>query len=296
VNEHRSFLYYPGCTLFTRARALDIGARKAAALVGVELTEMRAWTCCGAICGTNSDDLAGRLSAVRNLARASQSSDKLVTLCAACYNVFKRASVALADPEQAETSRRLLDYVEEPYDPRLKVVHFLEVLRDDIGWDKLRRKVRRPLDGLKVASYYGCLLVRPQNVLGFDDATNPAVLDDLMQTLGAEPANFDFKTACCGGYLVVSRRDVAVRCSRRIIDNALLYGAELVTTSCPLCHYNLDALQEEMKKQDPGFKPVPILYFSKLLGLAMGLDEKELALEYSKVDPRPVLDKYGLLG
>lgn len=290
------YAYYPGCTLYTKARALDNTARKAAAALDVGLEEMPSWTCCGAIYNTNADDLAAQVGPVRNLARASGLGKKLVTLCAACYNVLKRANAALADPEKAEAGRRLLDYVEERYEPGLRVVHYIEVLRDDVGWQELARRVKRPLGGLRVASYYGCLLVRPAGVLGFDDPTNPKVLDEFVAALGATPVDFDFKTKCCGGYLVVGQRDVAVKCSRRIVNNARLFGAELLVTSCPLCHYNVDALQLEMQAREPGFRPVPVLYFTELLGLALGLDHGDLALGYGKVDPRPLLSSKGLLG
>ncbi|OYD14344.1 hypothetical protein CH330_08835 [candidate division WOR-3 bacterium JGI_Cruoil_03_51_56] len=287
------YTYYPGCTLYTTARSLNDCALKVAERIGFELAEMPAWTCCGAIYNTNSDDLAASVGPVRNLARASQLGDKLVTLCAACYNVLKRTNTALNDPEKQDVAKRLLDYVEEPFERPIEVIHYLEVLRDDIGWDQIRGKVTRPLSGLKVASYYGCLMVRPPKVLQFDNPTNPMCLDDLMAAIGAEPVQFDFKTKCCGGYLVVSQHDVAVKCSRRIIDNAADYNADVLVTTCPLCHYNLDALQRDMKAEDPDFQPIPVLYFTQLLGLATGLRKRELALDYNKIDPRPVLKKVG---
>jgi heterodisulfide reductase subunit B2 len=289
------YTYYPGCTLYTKARNLDRGARLAAEKLDIKLVEMKSWTCCGAIYNTNSDDLAALVGPVRNLCRASQSGDRLVTLCSACYNVLKRANQSLSDPAQVSNSRRLIEYIDEEYRPGLKVVHLLEVLRDDVGWDKVKDKVRKALRGMKVASYYGCLMTRPHKVMDMGHATDPTLLDDLMRVLGADPVDFDFKTKCCGGYLVVSQRDAAVNCSRRIIDNARLMGAEIMTTSCPLCHYNIDALQKDMAAKDRNFKPMPVLYFTKLLGLALGLKEPQLALDYARVDPKPLLGKYGLL-
>jgi len=291
----RSYAYYPGCTLYTKARELDRGARLAAEKLDVRLVEMKSWTCCGAIFNTNTDDLAALVGPVRNLCRASQVGDRLVTLCSACHNVLKRANRALTGPEQQETSRRLLEYIDEEYRPGLKVVHLLEVLRDDVGWDRVKERVRKALRGMRVASYYGCLMSRPAPVMEMGHATAPTLLDDLARVLGGEPVDFDFKTKCCGGYLVVSQRDTAVSCSRRIIENARLMGAEIMTTSCPLCHYNIDALQKDMAAKDKSFKPMPILYFTKLLGLALGLKEEQLALDYAHVDPRPILEKYGLL-
>lgn len=287
--------YYPGCTLYTKARNLDECARKAAARVGFDLEEMPAWTCCGAIFNTNVDDLAALVGPARNLARASQRGSRLVTLCAACYNVLKRTARLISEPENAQTRQRLVDFLDEPVNGPVSVVHYLDILKTDIGWNRLRERVTKPLAGLRVASYYGCLMVRPAEVLDFDDPENPVVMDELVSALGGEPVDFDFKTECCGGYLVVSQRQVAVDCSRRVFENILGIGADVVVTTCPLCQYNLDVLQPQMAKENPGFKSIPVFYFTQLLGLAVGLSEDELALNYNTTDARPLLRKKGLL-
>lgn len=287
--------YYPGCTLHTKAKSLDEVARKVALRLGIELVEMPDWTCCGAIYSTNTDDIASQLGPVRNLCRASRLGDRLVTLCAACYNVLKRARVALEDEKDERTGRRLLDYIEEEYRPGLRVVHYLELLRDDIGWTEIRARAGRSLSGLRVASYYGCLMSRPHAAMELGDPTDPRILDDLMAAIGAEPLRFDFKTKCCGGYLVLTRREVAENCARRVVENARESGAEVMTTSCPLCHYNIDALQHDIAAREKAFKPIPILYFPKLVGLALGVPAAELALDYGKIDPRPALAARGLL-
>jgi heterodisulfide reductase subunit B len=283
--------YYPGCTLHTKARNMNECGIKAAAKVGFELEEMPEWTCCGAIYSTNTDDLAAQLGPVRNLVRASQMGDRLVTLCAACYNVLKRARQNLDEPGNELTRHRLLEFIDEPFEEPISVVHYLDVLKSDIGWDALRDKVTKPLDGLKVASYYGCLMVRPDGVLDFDDPDNPTVMDDLVSALGGTPVDFDFKAECCGGYLVVNERKTTRDCSRRILDNIVGRGADVVVTTCPLCQYNLDALQKEMS----GFGSLPVFYFTQLLGLAVGLKEDELALDHNHTDARPLLRERGLL-
>jgi heterodisulfide reductase subunit B len=280
-----SYVYYPGCTLYTKAKNLDDCARKAGARVGIDLVEMPSWNCCGAIYNTTSDDLAAQVGPVRNLAKASQQGDKLVTLCAACHNVLKRANDRLNQAGNEVERDRLLNFVDEPFPRPVRVLHYLEVLKDEIGWAAVKSKVTKPLAGLKVASYYGCLMVRPIEVLEFDDPENPQVMDDLLRTLAAEPVRFDFKAECCGGYLVVNRRDVAKDCSRRIIENARGYGAEAIVTTCPLCQYNLELVAAGM----------PVFYFTQLLGLAVGLGADELGLDYNKVDPRPFLTAKGLL-
>jgi heterodisulfide reductase subunit B len=287
--------YYAGCTLHTKAKNLNETAIKAAAKVGFELEEMPEWTCCGAIYSTNVDDLSYQVGPVRNLARASQMGDRLVTLCAACYNVLKRANRELSAEGSELVRQRLLDFVDEDFKQPVSVIHYLDVLRSDIGWDQLRTKVARPLEGLRVASYYGCLMVRPRVVLDFDDPENPVVMDQLVTALGGTPVDFDFKTECCGGYLVVNRRQAAVECSRRVLENIVSVGADVVATTCPLCQYNLDALQPEMPSVWPGFKSIPVLYFTQLLGMAVGLGEDELALDYNTTDARPVFREKGLL-
>jgi len=281
--------YYPGCTLYTKARSLDLCARKAAAKVGFELVEMPSWNCCGAIYNATSDDLAAQVGSVRNLAKASQLGDRLVTLCAACHNVLKRVQNRLDQPGNEVESERLKTFVDEKFEHPVRVLHYLEVLKLDIGFDAIKSKVVRSLAKLKVASYYGCLMVRPKEVLEFDDPENPQIMDDLMRALGAEPTRFDFKAECCGGYLVVNRRDVAKTASNRILDNAKAWGAEAIVTTCPLCQYNLDKLRVVTEGS------LPVFYFTQLLGLAVGLTQDELGLEHNAGDPAAFLKAKGLL-
>ncbi|MFO7651909.1 MAG: CoB--CoM heterodisulfide reductase iron-sulfur subunit B family protein [bacterium] len=283
------YVYYPGCTLYTKAKNLDDCARAAAERVGFTLREMPSWNCCGAIYNTASDDLAAMVGPVRNLAKASQLGDKLVTLCAACYNVLKRTQDYLDTQGNESVRERLLAFVDEPFEHRVEVVHYLDVLKRDIGHEALRAKVTKPLSGLKVASYYGCLMVRPKEVLSFDDPENPVVMDDLMGILGAEPVRFDFKAECCGGYLVVNRRDVAAAASKKIVDNARAYGAEAIVTTCPLCQYNLDKPAREVTVG------LPVFYFTQLLGLAVGLDSSQLGLDYNGPGAEKFLKDKGLI-
>jgi len=285
------YLYYPGCTLYSKAKNLDRCARQAAALLDIELEEMPSWNCCGAIYNTNTDDFAAQVGPVRNLAKASQLGNKLVTLCAACYNVLKRAGEHLNATGFEEDRKRILEFVDEPFFQNVEVVHYLEILKE-IGFEKIKERVTKPLNGLKVASYYGCLMVRPKDVLKFDDPENPEVMDRLITTLCGAPVRFDFKAECCGGYLVINRREVANACSLRVIENARTCGAETIVTTCPLCQYNLESAQ---LAKLPADKRMPILYFTQVLGLALGLGEDELGFEDNKFDPKPFLKEKGLL-
>jgi heterodisulfide reductase subunit B len=226
---------------------------------------------------------------VRNLAKASQLGEKLVTLCAACHNVLKRVQNRLGQPGNEVESERLRTFVDEKFERPVKVLHYLEVLKNDIGWDAVKAKVVKSLSKLKVASYYGCLMVRPKEVLEFDDPENPRVMDDLMRVLGAEPTRFDFKAECCGGYLVVNRRDVAKGASQKILDNARAWGAEAIVTTCPLCQYNLDKLRATTEGA------LPVFYFTQLLGVTVGLRQDELGFEHNSGDPIGLLKSKGLL-
>lgn len=267
-------------------------------MVGITLEELPSWNCCGAIYNTGSDDIAGQVGPVRVLAKASQLGEKLVTLCAACYNVLKRAGARLNTPGNELERQRVLEFVDEKMERDVMVVHYLEVLKEDIGWEGVRSRVTKPLNGLKVASYYGCLMVRPKEVLSFDDPENPMVMDELISALGGEPVRFEFKAECCGGYLVVNRREVAQECSMRIVENARNWGAELIVTTCPLCQYNLEIAQKSSPSPfSPPFKggEMPVLYFTQLLGLALGLPEEELGFEDNKLSPVGFLKEKGLL-
>jgi heterodisulfide reductase subunit B len=204
-----------------------------------------------------------------------------------CFNRLKYTAHALADKEKLDSINKLIG---DGLRNTTEIVHLLQILYD-------RRKsiaVGKPLKGLKVASYYGCLLVRPQEITHFDDPENPQMMDKLMTTLGAQPLEWDFKTACCGASLPLSRRDIVVKLSYRILLQAKQLGADCVAVACPMCQMNLDAYQNEMVKQYGKKIEMPILYFTQLAGLAMGLSPKELDLDKHFTDPMPMLKNKGL--
>ncbi|MBS4016309.1 MAG: CoB--CoM heterodisulfide reductase iron-sulfur subunit B family protein [Candidatus Latescibacteria bacterium] len=287
----KQIAYYPGCTLYTKSKNLDLCARETAQILGVELKELETWNCCGAIYSTVQDDLANQVAPIRNLIEAQKISNKLVTLCAACYNVLKRSNHNLFLPENDIYRRRMMNFLDTEYDGKTETVHYLEVLKNDIGFENLKTKVKTNLDGLKVASYYGCLMLRPSDELNFDDPDNPTMMDDMFAALGAEPVEFPFKGECCGGYVLVDKPDVATRCSQTILESIVDAGADCVATTCPLCQYNIDNQQKLMSKQ---FN-LPVFYFTQLLGLALNVDQKILNLDNHYIDPKPLLKQKGLL-
>lgn len=280
--------YYPGCTLYTKAKNLDDSARATSLLLGVELVELPTWNCCGAVFSLASDNIMNLSAPIRNLVHAKENGDnRLVTVCSGCYHALKRANRLIASDE--EKRKKLNEFIEADYAGEVKVLHLLEVFRDIVGFEKIKKMVKRDLSGLKVGAYYGCLLLRPKNEMEFDDPENPTIFEDFLGAIGAEVVDYPFKTECCGAYLSIAYDDVAKDCSHRIARSARENSADLLVTSCPLCHYNLDYNQTKLSKEPYSFKNVPIIYFTQLLGLALGLDESELGFDLHYIDPRPVL-------
>ncbi len=281
--------YFPGCTLSTKAKGLDRSARASAEALGLELQEIPDWNCCGAAFPLTNDDL--RLSgAVRNLVQTAETgSGTLLALCSTCYNITKRANRVMR--EDRERRERINFFIEAEYDGQVKVVHLLDLLRDELGFEALRERVVRPLEGLKLAAYYGCLLLRPAEEIALDDPENPCLFEEFLAALGAEPVVYPHRGECCGSYLAVGAADVAIEASYRILEAARLAGADALVTSCPLCHYNLDRPQKSMATRYGGFRPIPIFYITQILGIALGLDASEFGFERHYVDPRPLLQR-----
>lgn len=261
------YRYFPGCTLKGQAKNMEDTTLAAATALGIELVELEEWQCCGAVYPLYEDELISLLSPVRTLAAAK--GEPLVSLCAACHHVLKRAQELMQRSEDART--KVTDYLEVDYDGEGRVLHFLEVLRDDLGFDKLAEMIKKPLEGRKVAAYYGCLLLRPSKVMQFDNPESPTIMEDFIEALGAEAVKSPYRTECCGAYLSVTEEGVARDTVDRIITSTRNAGADSLITACPLCRYNL-----ENCARDDGKEPLKVYYFSELLAEAMGLQFKEL--------------------
>lgn len=259
--------YFPGCTLRTKAKELDLYARKSAAALGVEMCEIPDWQCCGGVFVSASDEIASKLAAVRALVAARDAGQPLVTVCAACHNVMKQTNSAfMTDPHFDDAVNRYMAQEKEPtapYHGETRVLHFLELLRDEIGFDALKKAVKNPLTGKKIAAYYGCMLLRPGKVMQFDDVENPQMLEDLIRALGAEPVMYPMRNECCGGYVALEDAASAKKKSNAVSDSAAAHGADLMVTACPLCKYNL------VKNGSA----VPVVYFTELLAEALGVKE-----------------------
>ena len=262
-----TYAYFPGCTLKTKGKDLDRWGRASAEALGITLEELPQWQCCGAVYPLAKDEIATRLSSVRALMEAQVQGRELVTLCSACHHVIKRVNGDMKN--DAQIRDRVARYLglETPYAGETTVLHYLEVLRDRVGFEEVAKKVVHPLTGRKIGAYYGCLLLRPSREMGFDDPENPRILEDFIRAIGAEPVIYARRNECCGGYCTVENKAYAAKQVDRIMENARSCGAEMLITACPLCMYNLRENAEN---------GLPVHYFTELLAQALGVKEAEV--------------------
>ena len=259
-----TFTYYPGCTLRTKAKDLDAYARSCAEALGIILEEPADWQCCGGAYTTAKDEIATKLSAVRTLNSAKQAGRPLVTVCSACHNVIKQTNYDISRDE--ELAMKVNNYLklDEAYTGETTVYHYLEMLRDVVGFDNLKKQVKNPLKGKKIGAYYGCLLLRPSKALAMDDPENPTIMEDFIRAVGGTPVIYAQRNECCGGYITMEDKEQASKRSAKVMNSAQENGADMVITACPLCLYNL--------KKNSGSE-LPVYYFTELLAEALGLKE-----------------------
>ena len=261
--------YFPGCTLRNVAKDLDLYARECAEKLGVTLCELPEWQCCGGVFISAKDEIASKLSSVRALIAAKEENRPLVTVCSGCHNVIKQTNHALQTDKAFDSA--VNNYLSqeknppEPYHGEATVLHYLERLRDVVGFDKVKEAVVNPLKGKKIGCYYGCLLLRPGKVLQMDDPENPKIMEDLISALGGEPVIFPRRNECCGGYVVLENPSSSEKKSKAVLESARSHGADFIVTACPLCKYNLQKNESE----------VPVVYFTELLAEALGVKTSE---------------------
>ena len=258
------YSYYPGCTLKTKAKELNDYAIASAKALGIEMEEIEDWQCCGGVYSTATDEIANKLSSVRALAQARDKGQDLLTLCSACHNVIKRVNNDMRNNEDFRTRANNYMAPDMEYSGEANVIHYLEMLRDVVGFDNLKKAVVNPLKGKKIAAYYGCLLLRPGKVMEFDDPENPKIMEDFIKAIGATPVIFSQRNECCGGYVMLESEKLAKNRCNMIIENAKAQGAEIIVTACPLCLYNL-------KKSADG-AGIQVRYFTEILAEALNIE------------------------
>jgi heterodisulfide reductase subunit B len=290
--------YYPGCSLEKNAYAYHQSAMAISGAFDLEFIEVEDWNCCGATEYFSVDALPAYALVSRNLAIAAQQNknlekNQLVAPCSACFLNLKKTDHYLGDsPELAKKVNAALAAGGFSYQPgSVKVRHLLDIFVNDVGFDTIKDKVKKPLYGLKVAPYYGCMITRPAKTGSFDAAEYPMSLDHLMQALDATVVDFPLKAACCGGHMTQISEDVALDLMARLFKNAKDNGADIIVTLCPMCQFNLDAYQDGVNKKYGTNYNIPILYFTQMIGLALGLSEKELGIGKELVSAKKALAK-----
>lgn len=282
--------YFPGCSLHSTARDYDMSFQLVCRKLGIELQEIPHWVCCGASPAHVTSHLLSIALPCKNLVLAEEMGlNTVVAPCAACFNRLKVAKQEVA--ENSQLKKDVEEVLGKPYGGKVEVKHPLQIIAEEIGLAKVEKMVRRELQGLKVASYYGCLLVRPLNMVSFDDPEDPQSMDDLVTALGGEALPWAFKTECCGASFSLSETDIVLELSGEILDAALEAGAECILVACPLCQSNLDLRQKGIEKRSGKRFNLPIIYFTELLGLALGLNMHELGLSKHIVDPCKLLQR-----
>jgi len=291
-----SLPYFPGCTLKVDAKHFEDSAMKVMEILDEPLQEMKDWICCGTVFSMTSDDLMLQLASIRNLLRAEeQDIRELIVLCSMCYNTLKRAEKFITEDE--ENLRKVNDvmYKEDiEFHGLVEVKHLLSILKERITFNKIEDKTQKPLKNFKLGAYYGCLLLRPED-MAIDTFEDPDIIENLLKSTGADTIKFPYRLECCGAYQTVNNKDVTISRTYEIINSARKSGCEALVTSCPLCAFNLDQRQKQTAEAYLDFKKMPIFYFTELLSIALGSgwDKSWEKLHY--VDPEPILKEKNLI-
>lgn len=280
--------YYPGCSLDSSGIEYGLSTRRTAAILGIELEEIEDWNCCGATSGHNTNKMLSLALPARNLAIAEKSGLDILAPCAACYNRFRTTEQAVRHDQKLK--EKIEAVIEMPYSAKQETLSIPDLLANKIGIAKIGEKVVNPLTGMKAACYYGCLLVRPIEHTGFDDAEDPQSMDQVVTALGAEATDWPYKTECCGAALATSRPDVGTKMIHDVLLNAQAAGAECIVTACPLCMMNLDMRQKAAEKAFKVKFNLPIYYITELIAIACGDAPKTVGIERHFVEAGQYLE------
>ncbi len=282
------YSYYPGCSLKGTAQDYEVSIQRVALKLNINLIELPDWVCCGASPTHIANEKLNLAIPAIDIKEACKYEKDLVTVCTACFNRLKTAHYILLNNQVKK--KEIESLIEGNISDKIKIRHFIQVLMEDIKLEQWQTYIKKSLSGLKVACYYGCLLTRPEYMMENEKSENPEIMDNLMKILGAEPISWYYKTECCGTSFAISKTEVVVNLSNRILDAASNHKADCIVVACPLCHANLDLRQIEIDKHYNKKYNLPIFYFSELVALALGEDYKNLALDKHIIDPFSLLE------
>jgi heterodisulfide reductase subunit B len=282
------YAYYPGCSLESQlAKEFDLSALAVSEALGIDLEELHDWNCCGASSGHSTNMALNHAIVGRNLALAEKQGLDIAAACPACYVRLKHTRHAVMD--EPELKDKMTDAIDMPYEGTYDVRHLLDIMVNDVGLDAIKEKVVKPLSGLKLVSYYGCFLVRPPKVVAFDDPENPQTMDNILSVLGADVRDWSGKVDCCGGSLALTKREIVIGLVEDLVKMARDVGAEAMVAACPLCNMNVDGRQKLFDN------PMPVFYFTELMGLAMGLPGSKKWWGKHIVSPKKLLKSHQLI-
>jgi heterodisulfide reductase subunit B len=286
--------FFPGCSQHGLSQEYAHTSRLVCSRLNINLREVSDWNCCGATAAHSlKHDLSLALN-VRNLSQAKKDGyNNVVTPCSGCFNRLKITAHEIKT--YPEKLRKIASDNRCPFPEDIEVKHLLQLISEEYTPEQIRGMVKKPLKGLKVAAYYGCLLTRPASVIQFDDPDQPLSLDILLCALGADTVTWSYKAECCGGGFNASEKSIALYLGEQILSSAKKAGARAIVAACPLCQINLDARQEEISASIGESYDLPIIYFTQLMALAFGCSRKELQLNKLFVSPESVLSDLNLL-
>ncbi len=272
------YAYYPGCSLEKTQRGYDESVRETFKALGQELIEIDDWNCCGATVYMSVKETVSLAVSARNLAIAEKMGLDVLAPCSSCFTVLSKTNRILNEiPDMKRDVNEALSEAGLQYAGKTRVRHPLDVLMNDIGIDAIRSRLRRSLNGLKIAPYYGCQIVRPDKT--FDDREDPVLMDNLFRACGGETVYFPLKVRCCGGMLMTTFEDTALKLNMELLRCARDNGAEVIVTTCPLCHFNLEGYQDRISKVYGNDLSMPVMYFTQLLGIALGLPPASIGID-----------------